>query len=87
MTNMDLDQIESNYIRILEAGQQDVLASLETKNPKDFFAALERHKALTESVKNGVDAYTTITALYLHSKNGARLAHKHKRRLTSSALH
>ena len=61
MTNMDLDQIEANYIRILEAGQHDVLASLETGNPKDFFAALERHKALTESVKNGVEAYTVMT--------------------------
>ena len=50
MTNMDLDQIEANYIRILEAGQH-----------KDFFAALERHKALTESVKNGVEAYTVMT--------------------------
>lgn len=61
MTNMDLDSIEANYIRILEAGQHDVLASLETGNPKDFFAALERHKALTESVKNGVEAYTVMT--------------------------
>ena len=53
--------IEENYIKILQAGQDDVLASLETGNPKDFFAALERHKALTESVKNGVEAYTVMT--------------------------
>lgn len=61
MTNMDFDKIEMNYMRILEAGQDDVLSSLESGNPKDFFAALERHKALTESVKNGVDAFNAIT--------------------------
>lgn len=56
-----MNTITDNYIRILAAGQDDVLASLETGNPKDFFAALERHKALTESVKNGVEAYNDLT--------------------------
>jgi hypothetical protein len=56
-----MNTIPDNYLRILAAGQDDVLASLETGNPKDFFAALERHKALTESVKNGVDAYMHLT--------------------------
>jgi len=58
---MNPTNITDNYLRILAAGQDDVLASLETGNPKDFFAALERHKALTESVKNGVEAYTVMT--------------------------
>jgi len=56
-----MNNIQDNYLRILSAGQDDVLSSLETGNPKDFFAALERHKALTESVKNGVDAYMHLT--------------------------
>lgn len=60
--------ILNNYIKILQAGQDDVLASLETGNPKDFFAALERHKALTEGVKNGVEAYNDLT--YFHNDGG-----------------
>ena len=60
-SKMNPTNITDNDLRILAAGQDDVLASLETGNPKDFFAALERHKALTESVKNGVDAYMHLT--------------------------
>jgi hypothetical protein len=61
MTAYEINQMNNKYLSILSAGQDDVLASLETGNPKDFFAALERHKALTESVKNGVDAYMHLT--------------------------
>jgi hypothetical protein len=55
-----MNTIQDNYLRILAAGQDDVLSSLETGNPKDFFAALERHKALAEGVSKGVDAYLSI---------------------------
>jgi hypothetical protein len=64
-----MNNIPDNYLRILAAGQDDVLASLETGNPKDFFAALERHKALTESVKNGADAFLELT---YHDSNEPR---------------
>lgn len=59
------------YLRILDEGANDVLASLETGNPKDFYAALERHKTLTESVKNGVEAFDSI---FFHDSQDSRQA-------------
>ena len=57
---MNIESVSDNYLEILKFGQQDVLQAAKSGNSKDFYAALERHKVLTESVYNGVRSITDI---------------------------
>lgn len=57
---MNIESASENYLKILKFGQEDVLSSAKSGNSKDFYAALERHKVLTESVYTGVKALTEI---------------------------
>jgi len=55
-----IETATDNYLKILNLGQDDVLSSVQSGNPKDFFAALERHKVLTEGVMHGVKTLNDI---------------------------
>jgi hypothetical protein len=55
-TDTQIENAYADYLKILRLGQQDVLTSLKSGNSKDFYAALERHKVLTESVSSGIDS-------------------------------
>jgi hypothetical protein len=58
-TTKRIDDLLEEYIKALEFGLADLNYATEGQ-PKDYYAAIERHHKLAAAVKDGVDAITQI---------------------------
>lgn len=57
-----IEKAHSEYIEILSFGRSDVLTAMKSGSPKDFYASLERHKLLTESVSHAITALDQLSS-------------------------